>query len=192
MITHFPRPAHYLRRDIGLRLRHVRGLVRDRLWAQILIGLGLGIAFGLVFSPEVGAVFELGDETISLMGEWLQLPGGIFLNLIQMVVIALISTSIVLGITSAGDPHYLARVATRIVPYFLATTTIAVFIGILLTRLIDPSSLLDPGSLDIDPSFSVDVEQLGTQSLASQLADLIPANLSEAGLSRNMLQIVIA
>ena len=48
-------PARHLRRDIGLRLRHVRGLVRTRLWAQILIALALGIAFGMVFSTEVGA-----------------------------------------------------------------------------------------------------------------------------------------
>ncbi|MEL7043311.1 MAG: dicarboxylate/amino acid:cation symporter [Pseudomonadota bacterium] len=185
-------PARHLRRDIGLRLRHVRGLIRTRLWAQILIALALGIAFGLVFSPEVGAAFDLSDQTIALMGEWLHLPGGIFLNLIQMVVIALISTSIVLGITSAGDPQYLARVATRIIPYFLATTTVAVFIGILVSRLIEPSGFLDPGSLEVDPTLTVDIDQLGDQSLASQIADLIPANLSEAGLSRNMLQIVIA
>lgn len=181
------KPGH-----LGLRLRHVRGLIRQRLWAQILIALGLGLVVGLVLSPEIEAGVQLSREDAGLIGEWLRLPGGIFLNLIQMVVIALISTSIVLGITSAGDPDYLAKVALRIVPYFVLTTTIAVLIGIACAEIIAPGTWLDPSTLTIETDAAASVMVLPDQSLADQIANLIPANLSEAGLSRNMLQIVIA
>lgn len=177
---------------LGLRLRHVRGLIRQRLWAQILIALGLGLVVGLVLSPEIEAGLQLSREDARLIGEWLRLPGGIFLNVIQMVVIALISTSIVLGITSAGNPDYLSKVALRIVPYFVLTTTIAVLIGIACAQIIAPGALLDPATLAMETDAASSVMVLPDQSLADQIANLIPANLSEAGLSRNMLQIVIA
>ena len=181
------KPTH-----LGLRLRHVRGLIRQRLWAQILIALGLGLVVGLVLSPEIEAGLQLSREDAGLIGEWLRLPGGIFLNVIQMVVIALISTSIVLGITSAGNPDYLSKVALRIVPYFVLTTTIAVLIGIACAQIIAPGALLDPATLAMETDAASSVMVLPDQSLADQIANLIPANLSEAGLSRNMLQIVIA
>ena len=185
------------RRDVpaanpGLRLRHVRGLIRQKLWAQILIALGLGLVIGLLLSPEFELGFQLSRESTELIGEWLRLPGGIFLNVIQMVVIALISTSIVLGITSAGDPNYLAKVALRIVPYFLLTTTIAVLIGITCAQLIAPGALLDPSKLTMGADAVSNVSVLPDRSIADQIANLIPASLSEAGLNRNMLQIVIA
>ncbi|MEL6861626.1 MAG: dicarboxylate/amino acid:cation symporter, partial [Pseudomonadota bacterium] len=191
MVRLFPR--HDIKPPkLGLRLLHVRGLIRQRLWAQILIALGLGVAIGLLLSPELESPLSVSREQATLIGEWLRLPGGIFLNLIQMVVIGLISTSIVLGITSAGDPNYLAKVALRIVPYFLLTTTIAVLIGIACAHVIAPGTLLDPGTLAMDTGSTAQVSVAPDQSIADQIANLIPANLSEAGLSRNMLQIVIA
>ena len=190
-----PRRQHVL---LGrLRQRNVRVLIRTRLWAQILVAMALAILVGLVLSPENGSPLALGREQAETVGDWLRLPGTLFLNLIQMVVIPLITTSIILGITSAGDPAFLRKVALRIVPYFIATTTLAVLIGAALATWIEPGRFVDASGLinqmgakplDLDLSATEAV----TPSVASMIGELIPANPAEATLYRNMLQIVVA
>ena len=170
--------------------------IKTKLWAQVLTGMALGVVVGVLFSPTAGSPFALSEENAAYVGDWLRLPGTVFLNLIQMVVIPLIATSIILGITTAGDPRFLRRTAMRIVPYFVATTTVAVLIGAGLANLIEPGRLIDNTLLSVDVGASPEglnaaaaVEQT---SLAVMLADLIPSNPSEATLYRNMLQIVVA
>ncbi len=177
-----------------LRIRDIRILIRAQLWVQILAAMALGIIVALLLSPAVGSPLALGQETSEELSGWLKLPGGLFLNLIQMVVIPLITTSIVLGLTSAEDPDFLRRAASRIVPYFVFTTTVAVIIGAVLAYLIEPGTLVDAASLSMDSiELEIDTADTGAEvGMAERLADLVPANLSEAQLSQNMLQIVIA
>lgn len=170
-------------------------LIKTKLWAQVLTGMALGVVVGVLFSPTAGSPFALSEENAAYVGDWLRLPGTVFLNLIQMVVIPLIATSIILGITTAGDPRFLRRTAMRIVPYFVATTTIAVLIGAALANLIEPGRLIDNTLLAVDVAAApeaLSAPAAQQTSLAVMLADLIPSNPSEATLYRNMLQIVVA
>ena len=66
--------------------------VDQKLWLKILIGMGLGIALGLILSPhESGLNQQLMDmSTVTTFGEWIALPGIIFLGLLKMVVIPLV------------------------------------------------------------------------------------------------------
>lgn len=176
-----------------LGVRYIRILIRTQLWAQILVAMILGLATGLFLSPHGGGLIDA--ETAAAVAEWLQLPGVIFLNLIQMVVIPLITASIILGIASAGDPGFLRRVAIRIVPYFVGTTIIAVLIGITLVQLIEPGLLIDTNMAQLAavseglPDAEIITEQL---SLPERIASVIPSNIAEAQLYQNMLQIVMA
>ena len=177
-------------------VRNISVLIKTRLWAQILAAMAAGVVVGLVFSPSGPSPFSISSEAAEGLGDWLRLPGALFLNLIQMVVIPLIVTSIILGVTSAGDPAFLRKVSLRIVPYFLATTCVAVAIGAMLAYSFQPGSFVDPAAFeteikaaDLALAAPAPEEQA---SFASQLADLVPANLSQATLYRNMLQIVVA
>ncbi|WP_371156448.1 dicarboxylate/amino acid:cation symporter [Jannaschia sp. 2305UL9-9] len=182
--------------DQRLRLRDIRALIRTRLWAQILVAMILGVATGLALSPSGGTSVALSPAGAEAVGTWLRLPGVLFLNLIQMVVIPLITTSIILGITSAGDPDFLRRAGLRIVPYFIATTTVAVLIGIVIATLVQPGTFVDTASLRMESAAAAPglamPEPAATTSVADRIANLIPANLSAAELSRNMMQIVVA
>lgn len=166
-------------------------MIGKKLWAQIVLAMILGLGVGLALSAEGGALVS---EELSLsIASWLKLPGSIFLNLIQMVVMPLIISSIVLGICSSGDPDYLKRVGLRIFPYFVGTTTIAVSIGVALAILIEPgnyinSSLIAASGADAAVS---NVRALEDISVPDQIAALIPTNITEANVKRNMLQIVI-
>lgn len=181
--------------DESLRLRVVRAPIRTRLWAQILVAMLLGVVLGLAFSPSAGTALALTRSGADSLGEWLRLPGALFLNLIQMVVIPLITSSIILGITSAGEPEFLRKAGLRIVPYFVGTTTAAVLIGIAIASIIQPGAFVDAESIRLDTAGTAPdlvSAEAGQESIAERIADLIPANLSAAELSRNMLQIVAA
>nr|WP_293615275.1 cation:dicarboxylase symporter family transporter [Porticoccus sp.] len=98
-------------------------LLKTRLWLQILIGMIAGIGLGLLISPRGMAVVS--NHTAELVAGWVAVPGYVFLALIQMIMVALIFSSIVLGIASCGTGDQLRRLGIRIVPYFLLTTSIA-------------------------------------------------------------------
>lgn len=79
-----------------------------------------GNGVGLALAPSIGGMVKL--ETAMTVAAWLALPGRLFLALIQMVVVPLVLTLIILGITSSGSPSFLRRIGTRIALYFVMTT----------------------------------------------------------------------
>jgi len=179
-----------------LRLQDIRGLIRSRLWAQILVAMTLAVTLGMLMTPGGTSPMALSENQAETLGEWFRLPGQIFLNIIQMVVIALVSSSIILGITSSNDPDFLKRAASRIIPYFVATSTIAVLIGASFAILIQPGQFIDTGALDLGGTQMVEaatgIQPIEQPSATAQIAELIPSNLLSAALSQNMLQIVMA
>jgi proton glutamate symport protein len=165
-------------------------LFRRQLWAQILLALVLGIIVGSWISPEGGQALEA--TTAYRVAEWLKLPGTVFLNLIQMVVIPLVITSIMLGVGGSGDSSTLKDVGLRIAPYFVVTTTIAVTIGITLALLLKPGLYVDVTAFDLS-SMAVpsSISEASTTSIPERISQLIPTNLTQAQMDQSMLQLVI-
>lgn len=169
----------------------LRVLVRTRLWMQIIVAMVLGLTVGLLLSPEGAALV---DEDLSVeLASWLKLPGAIFLNMIQMVVIPLVISSIILGLSGSGNVEQLKRVGLRIAPYFIVTTTVAVVIGIVLVQLIQPGDYIDETLLSVATELpgAVQPAPLEPKPLPERIAELIPANLNESMAMRNMLQLVV-
>jgi Na+/H+-dicarboxylate symporter len=91
---------------------------------QILIAMVLAIPFGLLTGAQgAGAVGWLGD---------------LFLRLLKMVVVPLILFSIVAGVAGVGNLKGVGRVGIKTVIYYLATSTAAILVGLLLANLIHP------------------------------------------------------
>src|ERR1700743_2222824 len=78
---------------------------------QILIGLVVGIAVGLVLNrfPEFRE---------SAINGLLQPAGDIFIRLIKMVVVPIVFTSMVMGIAGVGDGRSLGRIGLKTLIYF--------------------------------------------------------------------------
>ncbi|MCV6615022.1 MAG: dicarboxylate/amino acid:cation symporter, partial [Cellvibrionaceae bacterium] len=169
------------------------GRLIDRpLWVKIIIAMFLGLGLGIAISPQGGQLLPEASA-LSIAG-WLKLPGSIFLNMIQMVVIPLIISSIILGVASSGDPAYLRRVGLRIFPYFISTTIIAVTIGIFLASSIEPGQYIDAAYLQQfiqQGQAAAPTAAAPPQSLPERISSLVPANISAAQLNKDMLQIVI-
>lgn len=172
-------------------VEHLAGLVRRQLWIQILIALVLGVSFGSWLSPEGGQ--GVSSEVAYTVAEWVKLPGTVFLNMIQMVVIPLVISSIMLGVGGGEDRTKVRSIGLRIVPYFVLTTTLAVSIGIGLALLVQPGGYVDIDSLmaHSDLAKPVTVAVASDISIPQQISSLIPTNVTRAIYEQSMLQLVI-
>lgn len=114
--------------------------IRSRLWAQVVAGLILGLAVGIVLGPEGGV---LSPDLARRVSAWLMLPGKIFLGLIAMVLVPLVFASIIGGLTGSGSGEALKLVGVRFGLFVLATTFAAAGIGIALAVIFTPGASLE-------------------------------------------------
>jgi Na+/H+-dicarboxylate symporter len=171
--------------------------IRTRLWAQVLIGMVLGVVVGLLLSPSGAGL--VADATADSLAAWVALPGKLFLALIQMVVVVLVLSSIVIGITSSGDPAFLRRAGWRVMVFFVVTTVVAVVIGIIIASAIEPGRFVDADLLqrtmagvqsDATP-LTETAQAVERVPVPERIIGLIPTNPFGAMLDRAMLQVVI-
>lgn len=169
-------------------------LRRAQLWLQVVVGMVLGIATGLVLGPDGGWVDPAVGE---LIGEWLALPGEIFLTLIQMVVLGLVLSSVILGINTSGDRAALRRIGALVLPFFFITTVIACLIGIGVANFFEPGLRMDPDLVermlaDADPAIaSTPPQELDLADIPGRVVTIIPRNIIDAAVKQDMLQIVV-
>ena len=95
----------------------------NRLLIAILIGIVFGIALGGAW-PEAGIA-------VKVIGE-------IFIKALLMLVILLVMTSMVVGITRLGDVRKLGGIGSKTITYYLITTALSVIMGNVLVNLIQP------------------------------------------------------
>jgi len=177
--------------------RRLDGLVRDRLWLQVIAALVAGVGVGAVLGPDLALIDRRAAE---LAGDWLALPGKLFLALIRMVIIPLAASSIILGIAGTGGGEALKTVGRRLIAFVLATTVLATLIGVTLARWIRPGHSAAEG-VPLPPSLKPDtfeaaapppsaVEQM-THDLPDLITSLIPQNITASLLEQDMLAIVV-
>lgn len=113
-----------------------------KLHMQILIALGLGIKrnwhifFGIILGILLG-IFLHGRE-YPMVSSVLTFIGQVFIRLIQMVVIPLVVSAIIIGITSIGDNKQLGKFGSKMILYYGIITVIAVTIGAVLALIVQP------------------------------------------------------
>lgn len=170
-------------------------IMDQKLWAKILSGMIAGIAVGLILSPQGMGLWE--KDWAYAAGEWLALPGIIFLGLTQMVIIPLIICSIILGISESGDLEFLKKLGLRIIPYFILTTAISIIIGLAIVNTVKPGLMIDQNIAQNTIESGATNDRTPGQTfenltIPERIANIIPANPAKAQVERNMLQIVIA
>lgn len=164
--------------------------VVKKLWFQVILGMILGVCFGLLLSPSAFALVD--SATAFKIAPWIALIGNIFLALIKMIVIPLVLSSIILGITSAKSVEALRKMGLIIVPYYISSTLFAVTLGIIITNFINPGSYVSKDIINQITVANIQVEK-ETQniSIPDLIVDLIPVSIAKAELSGNILAFVI-
>lgn len=139
------------------------------LWQKILAGLLLGALTGGLMGEDAALFKPLGD---------------IFINAIRMLIVPLVFSTLVVGITAMRDPQKMGRIGLRTVALYLITTAFAIGIGLL------ASTLFQPG-VGLDMSFEASQEAKEAPSLVDILVGLVPSNPIDALANGNILQIIV-
>ena len=164
----------------------LRGWVRTRLWAQVLVGLLLGVLIGALISPDVGLVER---EAASLIGSWLALPGQLFLGLISLSLVTLVFVSILQGLVAPKEGGQLRSIGIRLAVIVLATTTIAAVLGVVLTQIVQPGAYIT--GFEAPETVALQTEERIDRRLPDLIAGLLPTNIAQAVMDRDMLAIVV-
>lgn len=175
-------------------LKHLAGylsaLVERRLWLQVLIGLALGLIVGFLLGPTAAFV---APETGAVVGNWLALPGMLFIAAVQMIVIPLVFASIILGLASSENLEQLRKLGIVVVLFFVATTAVAAAIGIFAATLLEPGRAL-ADDLVLQAAAAEAPATLAAPSLRDipeTLIRLLPGNPLGSMVEGEMLQVVI-
>jgi len=141
------------------------------LWKKVLIGLVLGVIFGLTLKEYVVYLKPLGD---------------LFIRLIKMIIVPLIFFAIISGITSAENSKALGRVGFKATIAYLSTTIFAVLIGL------SVGSFFKPGSgIELDFGSNSDLPT-GTNAtkIIQTILEIVPDNAIGAMAQGSILQVV--
>lgn len=139
----------------------------------IVIGVVAGVVSGWVWGPAMESV------------GWL---GTLFLNALKMLIIPLILAAVITGIASLGDIRKLGRIGGATMGYYLATTGLAVFIGLVMVNLIQPGAGLNLGDASDIPDSVLGKEDTGIPDI---FLSLISPNLVASAAEMQLLPLIV-
>ena len=158
---------------------------------KILIGMALGVIFGIILS-----LVEGGDAFI---GNYIKPFGTIFINLLKLIAVPLILASLIKGISDLKDISKLSQMGGRTIVTYLITTLTAVTIGLILVNVIQPGKSISTDTrLELVEAYSSDTKEKQVAAAKQQesgplqaLVDVVPSNIFlAASNNRNMLQVI--
>ena len=159
---------------------------------QILIGMIAGLIVGAL-AAKFGAN--------NFITDWVKPFGTIFINLLKLIAVPMIITSLVKGIADIGDISRLSKMGLRTVGLYLVTTVVAVSVGLVVVNLIKPGTKIDEKTrtqlvekFKENQSVTKKIDDAQTQKQKGPLqpiVDMVPGNIFGASTSNgNMLQVI--
>ncbi len=162
------------------------------LWKRVILGLFIGAAIGLGLRYGVGP-----DRAGEIVTTWFKPVGDAFINLIRMLVVPLIFTTLVSGVLAMGDPKRLGSLGGRALAMYMVTTVIAVCFGLAMGTLIQPGAGFDltaVSSSDLEDARTRLSENPAPGSVLEQiirtLLSIIPINPIDAMAKGDVLAII--
>src|SRR4030042_4380103 len=101
---------------------------------KILLGMVSGVAFALILSN-----FGWGSGFI---GHWIKPFGTIFSNVLKLIAVPLILASLIKGVSDLKDISRLSKMGGKTLAAYVATTVIAICIGLTVVNVIQPGSTI--------------------------------------------------
>lgn len=145
-------------------------ILKIQLHWQILIALIIAVIYGYYLPNWIPYISWMGD---------------IFLRALKMVIIPLILSSIISGVTSMGEGKDLGRLSFKTLFYYLSTSILAILTGLLIVNLVKPG-------VGVEMGFTQSVEGL-TESAGSVkdiLYRLVPDNIVDAMAQGTILSVI--
>jgi proton glutamate symport protein len=137
---------------------------------QIFLALFLGILFGFIFPSQV--------KYVSWMGE-------VFIRALKMIIIPLVLSSMISGVTSIGNAENLGRLGLKTMSYYIITSLIAIVTGLFFVNIIKPGV-----GVDLGLSKNMEGLDLVSDSFGQILIKIIPTNIFQAFAVSDMLSVI--
>jgi len=156
---------------------------------QILIALLLAVLVGLAVSPDTSL---FGISLLSIF----DFVGKLFLNALKMIIVPLIVSSIIVGVSSLGSSDAFGRLGTKTLLYYVVTSTLAILIGITVVNIIQPGIVDGVPAKEI-LGLSADTSDVITKVEGKSASDvvgiflrMIPTNIIRAAAEGQMLGLI--
>ena len=157
---------------------------------KIIIGLVLGLIFGVLAAANGWGGFTT---------NWIAPFGKIFINLLKLIAVPLVLSSLITGVASLSDLKKLSRIGGKTITIYIVTTAISVTIGLVAVNLLKPGDTV-PEDMKVKLQETYKSAASGKLEAADQIkerrplqpiVDMVPSNFfSSASNNRNMLQVV--
>ncbi|HRX98204.1 MAG TPA: dicarboxylate/amino acid:cation symporter [Bacteroidales bacterium] len=121
------------------------------------------------------------NEAVSAVS-WM---GELFLRALKMIIIPLILSSLISGITNIGSGGNLGRLGLKTLAFYITTSFLAIITGLLLVNVIQPGTGTD---LNLQSAVEGLVEK--QRSLRNIIIDIVPDNIFKAFAENDMLSII--
>lgn len=166
-------------KDHRTKCQKILGILRSNLLVILLIialvlGIGLGACLRLIDTP-------LNDREKM----YLRFPGEILMNMLQLLILPLIVSSLISGLTSL-DTRSSGKLGARAIVYYLTTTLLAVILGIILVISIRPG---DRGSPRSGETVTKNIDPADT--FLDLIRQMFPANIVEACFSKRLTELTL-
>ena len=157
---------------------------------KIIIGLLLGLLYG---------IFAASQGLTSFTSEWIAPFGKIFLNLLKLIAVPLVLSSLITGVASLSDTKKLSRIGGKTITIYVVTTAIAVTIGLISVNILQPGNTVpEDMKTKLQETYKSAASgrmeaaaEVKDRSVLQPLVDMVPSNVfSSASNNRNMLQVV--
>uniref|UniRef100_A0A3Q2NVV0 Amino acid transporter n=1 Tax=Fundulus heteroclitus TaxID=8078 RepID=A0A3Q2NVV0_FUNHE len=163
------RRASGMKQRIGsIGRKSLKGFFRRNLFVLFTVAaVALGVMLGFALRPYNLSLREI---------KYFSFPGELLMRMLKMLVLPLIVSSLVTGISSL-DSKASGKMGVRAVVYYMVTTLIAVFIGIVIVMIIRPGR----GSRDSPVVKNGNIEPIqATDAFLDLIRNMFPPNLVEA------------
>ena len=157
---------------------------------QIIIGLILGLVYGIISTKLGWGIFTF---------NWIAPFGVIFINLLKLIAVPLVLSSLISGVASLSDMNKLSRIGGKTIAIYIFTTAVAVSIGLISVNTLRPGDKI-PSEMKIKLQSqynnevnkkSNNINEIKERGPLQPLVDMIPSNFFlSASNNRNMLQVV--
>ena len=146
------------------------------LWLQVMVGIVLGVALGVLFPHAAVTLKPFGDA---------------FIQLIRMTLAPIIFSTVVVGIARMGDLRAVGRVGIKALLYFEVVSTLALLTGLVAINLLHPGVGMNIDAAKLDPSAIASYTSGGQHiGLVPFLLGILPTSVVEPFVSNNILQII--
>ncbi len=152
-------------------------------------------------AEEVSAPGAMQKQLAAAAEPWRTVGDLLFIRPLRALVIPLVFVSVLCGVTSIGNPRRLGLIGGATLSYYLATTLMAVVLGLALVHFFQPGAGVSSESLSGSGQQAFKTEGIESKvsaapatvggSFVALLYDIIPNNILKAAVDGNTLGVIV-